>query len=519
MNFRKFISGVSALAIAASAFAGMAVTASADFSADGYTYTAEPTYDVSMHQGNQSNGIMNGNSMYVLDPNKSSLDSDRIMALRFAIPETPAGKIIESVELRLITQSLSASRTLGIYSFNPGSKWTAESGITWYEQDTSRNYVGDEITTALEADPITTFTPKGMPNRHVYMDKVEANYEYLDTTAYQNYEAWKNTISIPTSAINESSNFDFLIANSDANALSNNIMFYAKNQNEAIKIVGTETEVPAANLHPLLTITYVDDEKPVSIEGKGNYDTLEAAFTAAESGDTITLNADCTTSSRFFMHNGTTSASDYYNELTSLTIDGDGHTLTLTGNSFTYLFSMVGKSGITLNLKDINIQDNRTSSSHYIVNSRNNITINFTDVTLSNIDRTVIYTYAGSTGTKPTINISGLNVTSAADDKKIVENSSANHVAASTISLASALSGYTVNTIGDNEVLKAKADSYWTFEADSNLSYDTLKVNATINGEVKTATHTLGTAITGGTLGITITGVPYGVTINSITIE
>ena len=61
--------------------------------------------------------------------------------------------------------------------------------------------------------------------------------------------------------------------------------------------------------------------------------------------------------------------------------------------------------------------------------------------------------------------------------------------------------------------------AYYSFTNEAGKSYDTLVVNAIINGQDGTATEHLDTSITGGSLYLEITNIPANVTIKSVTLK
>ena len=129
----------------------------------------------------------------------------------------------------------------------------------------------------------------------------------------------------------------------------------------------------------------------VTGESVAKYETLEAAFAAANDGETITLLADCA-------GNGIKVAQGKYTE--GLTVDFDGHTYTVDGET-------VGSTGTQTNgfqlLKDNNITFKggtiTSAKAKILVQNYSNLTLEGMTLSLNNADYNQAYTLSNNNGT------------------------------------------------------------------------------------------------------------------------
>ena len=125
--------------------------------------------------------------------------------------------------------------------------------------------------------------------------------------------------------------------------------------------------------------------------GNNKYETLEAAFAAAQDGETVTLLADCT-------GNGIKAPQGKYKEK-GLTVDFDGHTYTVDG-------ATVGSTGTETNgfqlLKDnkITFKNGAISSekAKILVQNYSDLTLEGMTLTLNNTNYTSAYTLSNNNG-------------------------------------------------------------------------------------------------------------------------
>lgn len=239
MKFKKFIAAASAVTMLG------ALTAVPSFAADetSDSVTVTPTWDTYFRYNN--NIDFSGKDTVEVHTSSDG-GTDFVGALKFKIPETPEGKKISSVSLKLITRKIVSGSTYNIAVFDD-SKWTKE--------NTAYSTVVDEISAARKSEPIASFKPNGENNKALTDDKV--------SDSYKNLEAWTNVISLSSTVVSPSEDLSLIIYESD-NA---NRYFYFYSSNTAEKtFYGTDITIPAEDLVPQLTITYADADK-VPAEG------------------------------------------------------------------------------------------------------------------------------------------------------------------------------------------------------------------------------------------------------------
>ena len=276
MKFKKFIAAASAVTMLG------ALTAVPSFAADETgdidSVTVTPTWDTYFRYNNTNN--FSGNDTVEVHTSSDG-NTDFVGALKFKIPETPEGKKISSVSLKLITRKIVSGSTYNIAVFDD-SKWTKE--------NTAYSAVVDEISAARKSEPIASFKPNGQNNKALTDSGLN--------DSNKNLEAWTNVISLSSTVVSPSEDLSLIIYESD-NA---NRSFYFYSSNTAEKTFnGTDITIPADDLVPQLTITYADADKvpaeDISIatnyeEGQVLYQNesidLSAVVSPSDSTDSVT---------------------------------------------------------------------------------------------------------------------------------------------------------------------------------------------------------------------------------------
>lgn len=237
MKFKKFIAAASAVTMLG------ALTAVPSFAADetSDSVTVTPTWDTYFRAGHLKNDLGTKDVLEV----RSNADytTDFVGALKFDIPETPDGKKIDTVSLKLVTRSL-ANKNISSFNlavFN-SSAWTNES--TLYAD------VESDITEARNNDAIATFIPKGMKNKALTDTGL--------TDEYTNLEAWTNTIALTPTIVTPNNSLSLIIYEDSTN--DDTVKFYSKEVTDQTLKTNNVT-IPAEDLVPQLTITYADADK------------------------------------------------------------------------------------------------------------------------------------------------------------------------------------------------------------------------------------------------------------------
>lgn len=266
-NTKRFLSAVSAFAILITSFPAAPMAGATE---DENTVTVSPTYDMQLRYNNTSQSAT-GATMEVRTnwDEENVLQNDFLGAMRFEIPDTPEGKVISDVSLKLVTERVKDSSTFYLYSFEPES---------WSEEKINYEDVADAITAARASEPIVGFTAAGDYNKAITDGSV--------TAEYANVTAWTNNIDIPVSAVTEGENFDFIISRDQATNNGNQTCFYTKDNKGANcrvqfeesgepSVDGDNTYYPidAELLKPVLTITYEDEvtENKFDLSGAAVY--------------------------------------------------------------------------------------------------------------------------------------------------------------------------------------------------------------------------------------------------------
>ena len=252
-NTKRFLSAVSAFAILITSFPAAPMAGATE---DENTVTVSPTYDMQLRYNNTSQSAT-GATMEVRTnwDEESVLQNDFLGAMRFEIPDTPEGKVISDVSLKLVTERVKDSSTFYLYSFEPES---------WSEEKINYEDVADAITAARASEPIVGFTAAGDYNKAITDGSV--------TAEYANVAAWTNNIDIPVGAVTEGDDFDFIISRDQATNNGSQTCFYTKDNTGANcrvqfeesgepTVDGDNTYYPIDSelLKPVLTITYADE--------------------------------------------------------------------------------------------------------------------------------------------------------------------------------------------------------------------------------------------------------------------
>ena len=165
-----------------------------------------------------------------------------LMSFVFTAPE--ADTEVKSAILRLTTRYKKGDPGMEVYAMD------------YIENTDSKNYnnVSTAITEALSKTPIAIVSLKG--------DGTKAIGDSGLSTAYQNVEAWQNSIDLSSFVRSLDTNKFTLLFKKSKNQ-DNSSQVYTKDATDGTwhKDLGTEvagTTIPAASLHPLLTVTYQD---------------------------------------------------------------------------------------------------------------------------------------------------------------------------------------------------------------------------------------------------------------------
>lgn len=165
-----------------------------------------------------------------------------LYAFDFQVPE---GMKVKEATLHLVTERVkdTSNQTVDVYPF---LKDFDEEGATWQSESSY-------VSVALRNAPTASFTAAGQKNKAIYDTGISA--------AYQNLDAWTNDVDLTyyLQRVPKSTARVNLMLRHDGN---NQIKFFSKDNTgveKAFSGTPAQTNLKAADLMPLLTVTFTED--------------------------------------------------------------------------------------------------------------------------------------------------------------------------------------------------------------------------------------------------------------------
>ena len=191
--------------------------------------------------------------------------------MHFDLPETPEGKKISKVSLRLVTERIKNDRDVDIYQLGA----EVAEGKAYADLESA-------ITTALaneNNEKLASFTMVGNGKALLYDEDTNTDISY-----------WTNNIELPVTAVSGSTLNILLSAPTVRNSSNDSNRFFYSGQGDAESTKVSGLTFKSADLVPKLTITYVDIENlAIKDEEKSTDDKDVYTVNGVEEALTVTI--------------------------------------------------------------------------------------------------------------------------------------------------------------------------------------------------------------------------------------
>ena len=248
------------------------------WSADRNTATITPLVDGWIRETDKTNKNYTGADYEIKHTKytKSEVETtqDFHAVLKFCIPAAAAGKKLNTVSLKLVTKKSAAKTSMAVYQL--------ETDIT---TDATYSTLESAITTAKSKGTIGTFTIAQQVRSKQLGSDALGNYTF-------DLSAWTNNVTLNTVDITAGGNLNLFVSiaanqDYDTNENSVNKFFSSRATDITVTTDNGSTNVTAADLVPVLTVTYTNLENTEFVSP--TYDRTCRTDNSAENGGDATI--------------------------------------------------------------------------------------------------------------------------------------------------------------------------------------------------------------------------------------